>query len=211
MGIGGATAAVLCGRHGYGAPWALLLGILAAAAAGFAASFAGRRALPVVTLALALALPSILGRVGQATFGPVRHGYLLTWLVAGVLFVVAWFLVESDFARLLRAIRDNELAAASAGVNRTAYRTASSALAAAYAGAAGALVTLAAGHVDRGTFPIELSLLLLAAAVAGALGSIWFALAGAIAVELLAGHHPELVLGVALIAALAVERTVKRT
>jgi branched-chain amino acid transport system permease protein len=211
MGIGGATAALLCGRHGYGPLWALVLGIVAAAAAGLAASLAGRRGLPVVTLSLALALPSVLGRVGPVTFGPVRHGYLLTWLAAGVLFLIAWLLVESGFARLVRAVRDNEPAAVAAGVDAAVYRAASSTLAAGYAGAAGALVTLAAGHVDSGMFPVELSLLLLAAAVAGALGSIWAALAGAIAVELLAGHHPELVLGVALIAALAVARTVKRT
>lgn len=211
MAIGGTTAAILCGRHSYGAPWALLLGAAAAAVAGLLASFAGRRGLPVVTLALALAVPSILGRVGTVKFGPVEHGYLLTWLVAGVLFVVAWLLVESRFALLFHAVRDNELAAAAAGVNRAGYRAAASALAAAYAGAGGAVVTLAAGHADSGTFPFELSLLLLAAAVAGAFGSIWGALAGAVAVELLVGRHPELVLGIALIATLVVKRTVRRT
>jgi branched-chain amino acid transport system permease protein len=202
---------VLCGRHGYGPPWALLLGTVAAAAAGLVASFAGRRGLPVVTVALALALPSILGRTRPATFGPMHHSYLLTWLVAGVLFIVAWLIVESDFARLLRAIRDNELAAGAAGVHRAGYRATASTVAAAYAGAGGALVTLAAGHADATSFPFELSLLLLAAAVAGAFGSVWGALAGALAVEFLVGHHPELVLGAALILALAVRRTARRT
>jgi branched-chain amino acid transport system permease protein len=209
MAIGGYTAAILCAHHGYGPPFALLIGIVAAAAAGLVASFGGRRGLPVVTIALALALPSILGRIDSSViFGPVKHGYLLTWLVAGVLFVVAWLLVESSLARVLRALRDNDLAASASGVNAVAYRALASTLAAAYAGAGGALVALVAGHADPTTFPFELSLLLFAAAVVGGL---WGALAGAIAVELLVGHHPALVLGVALIAALVVRRTVRRT
>lgn len=209
MAIGGTTAALLCGRHGYAPLWALLLGAAAAGAVGLVASLGGSRALTVVTLALALALPSLLGRVAAVEFGSVRYGYALTWLVAGVGFLAAWLLVASGVARAVRAVRDNDVAATAAGVNPAAYRAAASTVAAAYAGAGGALVVLAAGHTTA--FPFELSLLLLAAAVAGAFGSIWAALPGAVAVELLAGHHPALVLGAALIAALAVRRTIGRT
>lgn len=212
MAIGAYTAAILCGHHGVGAPLALLLGAAVAGVGGLAVSLAGRRGVSVLTLALALALPSILGRIdGEVAFGPVRHGYLLTWLVAAILFLVAWLLLESRLTRLLLAVRDNDVAAAAAGVNGAGYRALASTIAAAYAGAGGALAALVAGQVDPGTLPFELSLLLLAAAVVTAFGSIWGALAGAVAIELLAGRHVELVLGAALIAALAVTRTVRRT
>ena len=62
--------------------------------------------------------------------------YALTWAIGVALFLLAWWLLGSRFGRSLRAVRDSEPAAATAGVNRAAYRLAAFVISAAYAGVA---------------------------------------------------------------------------
>ncbi len=49
--------------------------------------------------------------------------YYLTWTIALVLFAVAWAIHHSRFGRSLRAIRDNEIAAAASGVWLASHKT----------------------------------------------------------------------------------------
>jgi hypothetical protein len=49
--------------------------------------------------------------------------YYLTWTIALVLFAVAWGIHHSRFGRSLRAIRDNEIAAAASGVWLASHKT----------------------------------------------------------------------------------------
>ena len=65
--------------------------------------------------------------------------YYLTWTIALVLFVVAWGIHHSRLGRSLRAIRDNELAAAASGVWLAAHKTLAFTLSAFYAGRVKAL------------------------------------------------------------------------
>ena len=217
MAIGGYTTAILVAHHGSGEALAVVLAALAAGAAGIAVSLVGARAVAPVTLALAIALPGILAKLegaGGIAFAKVPQPYAVTWTVAGALFLAAWAFVASPLGRSLRAVRDSELAAVASGLHRAAWRTVAVAFSAAYAGVAGALLALAAGHVGPGTFPFLLSLTLLAGAAAGLLGSIWGALAGALAVELLsAGLRPgpaAFALGALLVAAVVAGRSVRR-
>ncbi len=211
MAIGAYTTAILVGHHGIGAFAAIPIAAGLAATAGVAAAIA--RLLPVVTLGLALALPGILGRLdGSAgiTFPACWYGYELTWGVGVIAFLLAWAVVGSRLGRSLRAVRDNELAAVASGLNRPALRVFAVAFASAYAGIAGSLLALVSGHVDPGTIPFELSLILLAGVVIGALGSIWGALLGALAVEFVADvvgdSHATFAFGAILIGLLAVKR-----
>jgi branched-chain amino acid transport system permease protein len=212
MAIGAYATAILVGRHGLGAFAAIPIAAGVAAAAGLAAALPGL--LPVVTLGLALALPGILDRLdGPAgiTFPACWFGYELTWGVALIAFLLAWAVVGSRLGRSLRAVRDNELGAVASGLNRTALRAFAVAFSAGYAGIAGSLLALMSGHVDPGTVPFELSLILLAGVAIGALGSIWGALIGAIAVEFLANvvgdAHATFAFGAILIVVLAVKRS----
>jgi branched-chain amino acid transport system permease protein len=212
MAVGGYTTAILMANHGVRD---LVTIPIAAAVAGGIGLLAGVPALRLSGLYLALAtfgiavvLPTILkkfdhftgGSTGITLFGkPTQTGhgagvwrltnnqwlYVLTWTVAVVLFLLAWWLVESRFGRSLRAVRDSELAAAASGVNRAFYKVLAFGLSAAFAGVAGALYAINVAYVSPDTFPIQLSLYLLVGAVVGFFGSIWGALLGALLIEFL--------------------------
>jgi branched-chain amino acid transport system permease protein len=212
MAVGGYTTAILMANHGVRDLWTIPL---AAAVAGGIGLLAGVPALRLSGLYLALAtfgiavvLPTILkkfdrftgGSTGITLFGrPTQTGhgvgylgltndtwlYALTWAIGGVLFVLAWWLVGSRFGRSLRAVRDSELAAAAAGVNRALYKVLAFGASAAYAGVAGSLYAINVAYVSPDTFPIQLSLYLLVGAVIGFFGSIWGALAGALLIQFL--------------------------
>ena len=111
--------------------------------------------------------------------------YALTWTIGVVLFVVAWWLLDSRFGRSLRAVRDSELAAAASGVNRSTYKVAAFGVSAAFAGVGGSLLAINVAYVSPDTFPIQLSLYLLVGAVVGFYGSIWGAVLGALLIQFL--------------------------
>jgi branched-chain amino acid transport system permease protein len=111
--------------------------------------------------------------------------YALTWTIAAVLFIVVWWLLDSRFGRSLRAVRDSELAAAAAGVNRAAYKVAAFGVSAALAGIGGSLLAVNTAYISPNSFPIQLSLYLLVGAVVGLFGSIWGAVAGALLIQFL--------------------------
>lgn len=106
--------------------------------------------------------------------------YYLCWTLALVLFAGAWLLLRGRFGRTLRAIRDSELAASSAGVNLARYKTLAFGISAFYAGIAGSLLAIATTFVNPDTFPITLSIYLLVGVVVGGLGSLWPLVFGAV-------------------------------
>ncbi|HET9675812.1 MAG TPA: branched-chain amino acid ABC transporter permease [Gaiellaceae bacterium] len=105
--------------------------------------------------------------------------YYLTWTIALVLFVVAWGIHHSRLGRSLRAIRDNELAAAASGVWLASHKTLAFTLSAFYAGVAGALLAISAFSVQPGAFPVERSIALVVGLAVGGLGSLAPLVAGA--------------------------------
>jgi branched-chain amino acid transport system permease protein len=113
--------------------------------------------------------------------------YALTWTIAVLCFVLAWWLVESRFGQSLRAIRDSELAAAASGLHRSAYKVVAFGISTAFAGVAGALLAINVAEVRPGAFPVQLSLLLVVGAVVGLFGSIWGAGLGALVIVFLPG------------------------
>jgi branched-chain amino acid transport system permease protein len=137
-----------------------------------------------------------------------RAVYYLTWALALVLLVVAWFLLRGAPGRAFKAVRDSELAATSSGVNIAAYKTLAFAISAAYAGVAGSLLVIAVAFADPNSFPAKLSLTILVGAVVAGLGSLWGVLIGAAFIQFLpdAAVHiskaqgvPDTVYGAALI------------
>jgi branched-chain amino acid transport system permease protein len=168
--------------------------------------------LALATFGIAIVLPTILkkfdhftgGSTGLSFFGSPHetgHGagvtvlgqhlsnnqwlYALTWTIAVALFGIVWWLLDSRFGRSLRAVRDSELAATAAGVNRSAYRVAAFGVSAAFAGIGGSLLAINTAYISPNSFPIQLSLYLLVGAVVGLFGSIWGAVAGALLIQFL--------------------------
>jgi branched-chain amino acid transport system permease protein len=111
--------------------------------------------------------------------------YYEAWATAAILFLVAWLLLRGRVGRAWRAIRDGEVAAISSGVSAAAYKTLAFGVSSAFAGVAGALFVIQVSYVNPDTFPIGLSILLLASVVLGGLASLSGALFGALLLEFL--------------------------
>ncbi len=203
MALGGYATAILCVDHGIGELATIPIAAGVAGAAGVAAGLLSLRlgALSggVITLGAALVVPTLALRFGSFSGGgagltlpagsfAARQAYAVTWVVAGALFLAAWWLARARFGRGLRAVRDNPVAAAAGGLNRRAYLVASFGVTGLYAGVAGSLLAINLGRIDPGTFPLRLSLLLAAAAAIGGLGSVW----GAPVAALLVGYLTDL-------------------
>ncbi len=157
--------------------------------------------LALVTLGLAIATPQIIKRADGLTGGtqglsvekvtaPAWSGladdqwlYFVTLAVAAVMFVLAAFLVRGRVGRALVAIRENEIAARTMGVDLARFKTGTFAVSAAYAGVGGALFTLPIGFLAPESFPLALSFAFLAAIVVGGLATIAGALFGALFIE----------------------------
>ena len=87
---------------------------------------------------------------------------------AMVLGGLAFFLImRAPFGRLLRAIREDELAVAAAGKNVLRAKVSAAALAGAFAGTAGGLYATFLSFVDPSSFDLDASILLLTMVVVG--------------------------------------------
>jgi branched-chain amino acid transport system permease protein len=134
--------------------------------------------------------------------------YYLTWGIGLIGFAVAWLVVRGRAGRTFRAVRDSEVAAASAGVDLAWTKTLAFAISGVYAGVAGALLAIQVEIVNPLSFTFLLSILLLVGAVVGGLGSLGGMIVGALFVQYLpelsthvstAQGVPDFVFGAAII------------
>jgi branched-chain amino acid transport system permease protein len=134
--------------------------------------------------------------------------YYLIWGLGLLGFLIAWLLVRGRVGRTFRAVRDSEVAAASAGINLAWTKTFAFALSGVYAGVAGALLAIQVEIVNPLSFTFLLSILILVGAVVGGLGSLGGMILGALFVEYLpdlsthvstAQGVPDFVFGAAII------------
>jgi branched-chain amino acid transport system permease protein len=184
---------------------ALLFGVVVTIVVGGVLGIAAARLhgpyLAGVTLTFALAIPEIATHYrsvfGADTGKPVRTlgvpGWLSTtfppekWLawvciaVALVALVLLANLVHSGRGRRVRSVRDDEIAAALAGIEVGRSKVLAFVVSAAAAGLAGGLYGFWAGVVSPGAFALTLSLSLVTAMVIGGVGSLIGAVWGAIA------------------------------
>jgi branched-chain amino acid transport system permease protein len=98
--------------------------------------------------------------------------YYLTWAIGLAGFVAAWLLLRGRLGRTFRAVRDSEVAAASAGVNLARAKTLAFAISGVYAGVAGSLLAIQDEIVNPLSFTFLLSILILVGTVVGGLGSL---------------------------------------
>jgi len=204
MAIGGYTTAMLIVHRHWNELATLPLAGLVAGVAGLlfgvpALRFSGPY-LAVVTFALAVATPSVIKKWGLTggssglsilTFHSNRWYYAVTWISAGILFVLGWILLQTKPSRAWRALRDSEVAAAASGVNVAAYKIAAFGISAAYAGVAGGLLALLSFGVSPGNFPVQLSIYLVVGLVVGRLGPLVGLLVGAGFVEYVQIYAPK--------------------
>lgn len=204
-------------------PWlaALVAGVVVAGLAGALIGLPALRIrgihLALVTLGLAIAFqplakrfPAFTGGVsGRAVdaeltpptwFGTSRwadgvYRYLICLLVVGVALWLTHNLINSRPGRAMRALRDNDTAAAVHGVNLVATRVATFAVSASLAGLGGALSIILVPFTSQESFPFQESLVLYATAVLGGLGSLWGSVIG-VAIREIFSRLGELVAGI---------------
>ncbi|MCB1026458.1 MAG: branched-chain amino acid ABC transporter permease [Microthrixaceae bacterium] len=133
--------------------------------------------------------------------------YYVFLAIGALFFLVAWNLIRSRMGRAMVAVRDNEIAATSSGINLARVKVSAFGLSAMYAGVGGALYALNEGNIVPDKFGVEDSIYLLVAVVVGGAASLWGPAIGAVAIVFLADLVPEdlqpasrLIQGVLLIA-----------
>jgi branched-chain amino acid transport system permease protein len=205
----GAYATALLLTHLAWPLWAILpasaaAGAVTGAAAGAAAARLRGPYLAGATLMLAVALPSLADRfqgvlggdqgMSVAVSAPLSLGadFPLTrwqaWICVAAALITLVLLANLGRSRLgrgWRAIRDDEVAAALAGLNVARLRILAFVISAACAGLAGAMLAVTTTLVSPGSFTVSLSIALLTGAVIGGLGSLTGAVWGALVVVLL--------------------------
>jgi branched-chain amino acid transport system permease protein len=98
--------------------------------------------------------------------------YVLTVLVAIVMYVCATNLVNSRTGRALIAIRDHPVAASAMGINVSLYKSLTFGVSALYTGVAGALGAIAIAFVAPDSFTFVLAVALFVGLVVGGVASI---------------------------------------
>ena len=92
-------------------------------------------------------------------------GLCLSAMVLGC--AAFWLIMRAPFGRLLRAIREDELAVAAAGKNVLRAKVSAAAMAGAFAGSAGGLYATFLSFIDPSSFDLDASILLLTMVVVG--------------------------------------------
>jgi branched-chain amino acid transport system permease protein len=207
MAVGAYTTALLIIHLGWPfLPVLLIAGAVTAAAGAIVGVAAARLRGPYLagaTLMLGVALPS-LAYAYQSVFGGdqgltvvfTAPGFLganfplsrwQAWVASAVALVTVFLLANLSRGRVgrdWRAVRDDEVAAALAGVNVARARVLAFVVSAACAGLAGSLLAVVTSLVAPGSFTITVSITLLTAAVIGGLGTLPGAIWGALLVVL---------------------------
>ncbi|MBM37023.1 MAG: branched-chain amino acid ABC transporter permease [Actinomycetota bacterium] len=118
---------------------------------------------------------------GDSRMASAVYRYLFCVLVVVLALWVTWNIVNSRFGRSMRAIRDNDTAAAIYGVDLVSARVTTFAISAGLAGLCGGLQVLLVPFVSQDKFPAQESLVIYASAVVGGLGTIWGSVLGVLA------------------------------
>jgi branched-chain amino acid transport system permease protein len=105
------------------------------------------------------------------------------WLLLTIFFIIR--LVNSNFGNVLKAIRDDEIAAKNMGINTFFYRVVSFSVGAFFAGVGGALMGSLVTTIDPKMFVFTLTFNVLMITVAGGLGSITGSLIGSVVITVL--------------------------
>jgi branched-chain amino acid transport system permease protein len=90
--------------------------------------------------------------------------YVFTLVVFLLASLAVWNLSRSKTGRVLRSIRNSEIAAATSGVNLTAWKLAAFGVSAGLAGLAGGLLAAGIGSVSAGAYTVQQSLAVVAIA-----------------------------------------------
>jgi len=128
-----------------------------------------------------LAQPNLYGVLGINSFGfqnPFLY-YVTVLVIITMVFIFMYRLQDSRIGRAWSAIREDELAAASMGINTVTTKLMAFAIGATTAGLGGAFYASKLGIVSPDQFDFSVSFTVLAMVVLGGMGNIWGVAVGA--------------------------------
>lgn len=129
---------------------------------------------------------SIAPTTGQSMVGiPQSFDLQATMLIALAVIVLAWLYGQSKSARMLRASRDNRLAAPASGINVTRHRVIAFTISGALAGIGGAVWAQTNGVVQASQFSLDFTFTTIAMLVVGGMLSLWGAVVGTLVIAAL--------------------------
>ena len=132
-----------------------------------------------------LGLPGIPKASLIITFDTQLKFLILSIILAALTVLIISKIVHSPFGRVLRAIREDELAAQSIGKNISKYKIIAVIVGSAFAGIAGSLYAHYITFIDPSTFTLTETITIVLMVVLGGLGSITGSIAGAVILVLL--------------------------
>ncbi len=204
-GIGAYTSALLALAYGVPFWFGILAGGLMAALFGLLMAPTSKLKgdyLALATLGLVIIVENIF-RNSEFTRGPLGlagipkpelfgfvfkdlYSYFgLVMALAIATYIIIKLLVESPFGRVLKAVRDDEMAVASLGKNPSKYKTIALVLSAFFAGVAGSLFAHYITFIDPSSFTITESILVVSMIIVGGLASLRGSVAGAVILVLI--------------------------
>jgi len=116
---------------------------------------------------------------GLAFTGPIKYYYLLV-IVLLVVIVINLRLQDSRIGRAWEAIREDEVAARSMGINTRNMKLLAFAMGASFGGIAGGMFSAIQGFISPESFVLVESVNILAMVVLGGMGNIWGVILGAL-------------------------------
>jgi branched-chain amino acid transport system permease protein len=118
--------------------------------------------------------------IGYITFPSVQLHYYLFLIFALIIIVISFRLENSRIGRAWLAIREDEIAAKSMGINTRNMKLLAFALGASFGGISGAMFAAFQGFVSPESFVLMESIIIVAMVVLGGLGNVYGVILGAI-------------------------------
>lgn len=128
------------------------------------------------------------------TINPYNNKLGFLFMLIFVLAICMLFLsrfIKTRTGRALEAVREDELAALSSGINVTVYKIGAFALGAVLASIGGSLYAVLTLSVSPGTYTFMMSVMVLCMVVLGGMGNLWGVLLGALIIQIIS-YLPEL-------------------
>ncbi|MBI2961366.1 MAG: ABC transporter ATP-binding protein [Betaproteobacteria bacterium] len=117
--------------------------------------------------------------LGLAFSGPVKYYYLLLAVMLAVIFIGVR-LQNSRIGRAWEAIREDEIAARSMGINTARIKLLAFAMGATFGGIAGGMFSAIQGFISPESFVLVESIMVLSMVVLGGMGNVWGVVLGAV-------------------------------
>ena len=112
-------------------------------------------------------------------FNSVLTYAILTVILCAVCFAVAWWIAQSGFGRVLKAIREDEISTQSLGKNTFQYKVTIFAVSAGLAAVGGSLYAHYQQFINPFSFHVHDAIMILIIVVVGGAGNLWGSLLGA--------------------------------